>query len=312
VLRNAGKLQWVNETPFVHDHPSYSGSKRPNDALYLQYGKTDKADKNTYLRRKKVHFKNTKMEEKLISDIPQKKRGRKPKVNLNKMDNDHLRKPVVTQVVETENGAEITLNLHEEAEPILLSVCVIAIPEHVESCKKLAAILGIGIDSIPQGISRFLHPQKQVEFLVNLTARNDKGGPTRGQKRQELLNASSGEYVCSIDADDTVIPDWVETILDAIESKPDCVGFEVSCIFGGKYYGAIVSNQFAKWSDGLGKSGKYERTPHHLAPIRREHAIKAGFRADVNYGEDYHYCQAVAKYLKNEVFIPREIYFYHK
>lgn len=254
-----------------------------------------------------------------------KKRGRKPKnqTQLPAFKTEQELHEAITGAIEsagfvrvedeTQNHAEVLDALiPKDSEPLKLSICVIAIPEHVESCKRLAESLGFDVDAIESGINKFPHPDQRVELLVNLTARHDKGGPTRGKKRQALLETAMGEYVCSIDADDTVVHDWLELILKAIESGPDCVGFEVNCRFNGKYYGAIVSNRFEKWSEGLGKSGKYERAPHHLAPIRRIHAMKAGFKPEVNYGEDYFYCLAVNKYLKNEVFIPQEIYFYHK
>ena len=50
-------------------------------------------------------------------------------------------------------------------------------------------------------------------------------------------------------------------------------------------------------------------TPNHLSPVKKEIAIKVGFR-DLRRGEDGIYSAGILPYLQNEAFIDEELYYY--
>jgi len=143
-----------------------------------------------------------------------------------------------------------------------------------------------------------------VEILANI----DDGAIPIGKKRNDLLNNSRGEYVCFVDDDDVISPFYVSKILEAIESKPDCVGLEGIIIqknIGPRKF--IHSIQYDDWFE---ENDIYYRCPNHLNPIKRDIACFVGF-PDISYHEDVDFSKRVKEHLKTEVYIKEPIYFYY-
>lgn len=143
---------------------------------------------------------------------------------------------------------------------------------------------------------------------VELLTMVDDGEKSIGQKRQELLEQATGDYVCFIDDDDLVPEDYVEATLKALETEPDCVGWKMDRRMNGRPDSIqIHSLKFKEW--GKFKDGTHYRTPNHLNPIRRELALQVGFK-DLNAGEDKDYSDRIRPLLKTEVFLDRIMYTY--
>ena len=156
-----------------------------------------------------------------------------------------------------------------------------------------------------QQMLRHLKPQivgKPVEILVN---RN----PTQsiGKKRQTLLGMASGVYVVSADEDDYLARDYVDKILKATETNPDCIGISgVITTNGRNLKNWHISLEYKKWEY---KEGVYYRSPNHISPVRRELALKAGF-PDISHGEDAEYSRRLIGLLSTEVKIAGVLYTY--
>src|SRR5665213_1512186 len=70
------------------------------------------------------------------------------------------------------------------------------------------------------------HLEKQAHNKpVEILWLGDTKTMTVGEKRNKLLSISKGDYVCFVDDDDWVADDYIDEILNGIESKPDCVTF---------------------------------------------------------------------------------------
>lgn len=151
--------------------------------------------------------------------------------------------------------------------------------------------------------------QKQkVEIIVNV----DDGSKSVGEKRNEVLDNASGQYVCFIDDDDLVDDKYINIIIDTIENNPDidCIGFE------GMYY---VNNQPSmKFKHANEYGGHYKdfkgvqhRPVNHLNPVRTEIARQIRF-PDKNYSEDTDYCDRLhdSKLIQKEAII-KDITMYH-
>lgn len=155
-----------------------------------------------------------------------------------------------------------------------------------------------------------------VEILYACDKGLMNGGATRGAKRQALLKAAKGDFIVFRDDDDPCPPDYVESILPHCVDGVDCIGHRFDC-YGyapfGKMETAIVSNRYKAWRTNKHDQPKYERCPHHLVPIRREHALKAGFDPAKDNGEDYGYSMKLLKLglLKKEAFIDKVLYTIH-
>lgn len=130
-----------------------------------------------------------------------------------------------------------------------------------------------------------------------------------GKKRQNLLEAAKGGYVCFIDDDDWISPAYVDDILAALTKNPDCIGFEIQCTHNGQNpQRAIASMRYKQWVDD--RDGyRFCRSTYHKTPVRRELALQAGF-PDLRYGEDKIYSERIIGLVKSEVFIKSTLYFY--
>lgn len=128
-----------------------------------------------------------------------------------------------------------------------------------------------------------------------------------GVKRNNLLQSAIGKYIVFIDDDDLISSDYIEKILKAIESKPDCIGISgVITTNGGNKRSWHISKDFKEWYEQL---SIYYRTPNHISPVRRELALKAGF-PPIAFGEDHEYSMRLLPLLKTEVKIEGILYYY--
>jgi len=157
-----------------------------------------------------------------------------------------------------------------------------------------------------QGAARALFADlyRQVETLPQpprveiLTALDEQERPV-GQKRNDLLTTARGRYVCFVDDDDWVEPDYIAALLAAMDASPhaDCV------VFRGRYYvdgRAELEFDFdLQYPAYRNTAEKYERTPNHLCPVKRHLALAARFDA-VNRGEDAAYARRLRPMLRTQ------------
>ena len=146
---------------------------------------------------------------------------------------------------------------------------------------------------------------KPVEFLID-----DTDNITIGKKRNILLNKAIGIYTVFIDDDDNVASDYVERILNAIESNPDTVAFYGNYYINGKFikrfYHSIENKEWSETPD------TYLRCPNHLNPIKRELALKVLF-PEISFGEDKDFSYRILPLLKTEAKLTSDpLYHYYK
>lgn len=177
-------------------------------------------------------------------------------------------------------------------EHIILSILIC----HLESREELLAPLLAELEKQAEG--------DHVEINVI----SDNGEITIGKKRNDLLLTAKGEYIAFIDDDDWVSPDYISSIITALETKPDCVGIEgtMQTNLGDTVFKHSIDYQ--GWYTG---ADAYYRTPNHLNPVKRQIASKIGF-PDLMFGEDRRYSEKLRKDLHTEVYIDHPIYLYRK
>jgi hypothetical protein len=130
-----------------------------------------------------------------------------------------------------------------------------------------------------------------------------------GAKRQKLLERARGTYVCYFDSDDWPFNFYVNTIVDALEKGPDCVGFLIHMTTNLKRPQTCChSLKYKVWAEKV-DGYDYVRNCTHFNPCRRDLALKIGFQ-DKRHGEDRLYSDAVSKLCKTEVFINKRMFHY--
>lgn len=154
----------------------------------------------------------------------------------------------------------------------------------------------------------FVLAQAQGKPVEVITAVDNKE-ISIGKKRQNLLVAAKGEWVVYIDDDDMVSADYVDSILAALQSNPDCVGFKIECrMNGGAPQMASASMKYKHWGDNQ-DGFRFVRSPYQKTPIRRNLALLVGY-PDLRYAEDKVFAEGIIKHLKTEVYVDRVLYIY--
>lgn len=144
---------------------------------------------------------------------------------------------------------------------------------------------------------------KNVEIIVC----KDNKEISIGSKRQKLIEEAKGEYIVFVDDDDWIAPDYVDQIL--ANTGSDAIGFQIECTFDGK--GKCLASASKRYKDwGENRDGfRYVRSIYHKTPVRRELALKAGFK-DMRFGEDYDYSMRIMALIKSEACINKVMYYY--
>jgi glycosyltransferase involved in cell wall biosynthesis len=146
---------------------------------------------------------------------------------------------------------------------------------------------------------------KHIEVIYD-----DMGG-TIGEKRNRLLSDANGEYVAFIDDDDTVASDYVDTLLMALSTSPDCVSLRGVITWDGAnpelFEHSIKYSAYATTTNPI----KYERYPNHLNCIKASIAKQFKF-PEINHGEDTDWATQIKEsgLLKKEVYIDKILYHY--
>ena len=179
----------------------------------------------------------------------------------------------------------------------LLAILICHLPERAKSLSSL-------LDQL----------DRQMQPGVRICIRSeDRGVITTGQKRNLLLDdAGDAAYVVHVDDDDQLHPAYLSSILKAIDSRPDVVGYKVRRFVEGKQIGEAIHSIRYKRSQtvAFGDWIRYERVPNHLNPVRTDLAREVRFK-DITYGEDHDYANRLRPLLKTEKFIDQYLYDYY-
>lgn len=179
-------------------------------------------------------------------------------------------------------------------------------------------LLSILIPTVEGREKYFNHITKKLTKQINLIGidkveilyyKDKRGENTTGAKRNTLLEQSKGAFVVFVDDDDDISHDYVERIINMIESNNDLDAIGIN----GMYTSGNEQKPFEtsiRWNWEV-TNGYYTRYINHISIIKREHAVSIGF-PDVTIGEDYEFTMNLKKsgLIKNEKTIKSMIYYY--
>jgi glycosyltransferase involved in cell wall biosynthesis len=175
-----------------------------------------------------------------------------------------------------------------------LSILILTLPTRIDSYARL-------IKSLNQQVI-----ENNLINSVQILSLCDTKEISVGEKRNILLNKSCGKYVCFIDDDDMIAPNYLSKIISALSSNADVVTF---C---GDYVENSIITPFSismVHRGNFNHPNMFYRLPNHLCPVKREIALSCQF-TDKNYGEDSDYAEKINNFLKNEFHIQDKLYFY--
>jgi glycosyltransferase involved in cell wall biosynthesis len=190
---------------------------------------------------------------------------------------------------------------------ILLSILILSIPSRIEkACNLIKTLEGQ------------LGDRRSVEILMF----NDNRSQTISEKRNVLLHAARGQFVCFLDDDDRVSTDYIDQLLTAIasDSKVDCISFNQFCSIDGEPMNVefgMGNPHGILWRDPEkgGMLGDIKRPPYHMCAFRRDIAQSEDFnpmtgKNGQSHGEDFDWLMRLYPKIQTEHHIDAPLHNY--
>jgi glycosyltransferase involved in cell wall biosynthesis len=174
----------------------------------------------------------------------------------------------------------------------------------IPSLVKRKSMLDKLIDELKSQITRY-----NLEQEVGILRFVDNGELHIGKKRNDLIQSATAEYICFLDDDDWIDPDYVYIQHYGASQGTDCVELRGIYTQNGNFPTPFIHS--VKYNKYFGRSGCYYRPPNHLNVIRRELILPFKF-AEISFGEDTDWAMRVCNsgILKSETKVQKPIYFY--
>lgn len=178
--------------------------------------------------------------------------------------------------------------------PPILSILIPTTPERVEMFSRLHMELFRQITYV-----HTVHPTLgRVEIIADDSKRFLDGGLSIGAKRESLLRRATGDYLCYLDSDESISPNYVETLVRLCGQNKDLCTFRA--VVKTDHYWTVVDMSFYNPENEDATPDRIvKRTAWHVCPVRSRIAKRFHF-PDTNYGEDYEWMREVLKACHSE------------
>lgn len=175
-----------------------------------------------------------------------------------------------------------------------LSVLIPTLPERYQLLKRLQNIL----------TSQVARYSDRVVIHYNDAGRH----ATIGEKRNALMERVTTDYSVFIDDDDIVSFNYIDSIMRAMESNPDCITFNGWMTTNGMNRRDFIIKLGEKYEE---RRGVYYRFPNHIVPMKTSLVRHIKF-PHITQTEDYQWARQIndKKLLKTSVHIEQDLYIY--
>lgn len=174
-------------------------------------------------------------------------------------------------------------------------ICSVDIEERQIKLKKL-------ISELNRQISK-----NYAEEIIEIIVDTDNMNKSVGQKRNDLIQKSQGEFICFIDDDDFISENYLSSILHHLNSGIDILLIGIEHIVNGVNQTKILPSLYI---DNLNTGEAVLKTNHfHLCPHKKSIAERVLFDC-INFAEDMIYSQKMVKYINNSYVLSTPLYIY--
>lgn len=188
---------------------------------------------------------------------------------------------------------------------IMLTILMATTPDRINQFTELFNEVHAQIQYVKN-----IHPiLGDVEVLVDDARRFMDGGPSVGMKRNSLLIRASGKYLCYLDSDESIAPNYIETLLRLCRQDQDVCTFRAFVKL--KSFWALVDMRLSyQVNDQISPEYTVRRPCWHICPIKSIFAKLYSFE-DKNNAEDFEWVKKVLSHCTTEAHTDRIIFTYN-
>ena len=175
---------------------------------------------------------------------------------------------------------------------IILSILIPTIPERVDKFVPLYRTIKKQADFIEANWN------ERIEILYDDSIKFLDGGLSIGKKREALVQRAQGKYLCLLDDDDTVAPNYLQVLVQLCQHRRDiCTFRNISKL--DEFWTVIDMKLHHPANEQATPNGIIKRRPWHICPVRSLFAKQYPFE-NTSYGEDWSWMEKVLKHCKTE------------
>jgi glycosyltransferase involved in cell wall biosynthesis len=188
---------------------------------------------------------------------------------------------------------------------ILLSILIPTIPERNE---KFTALYN-EIMRQKTAFDTFHSSVGELEIVVNAGVKFLDGGLSIGKKREALVKEANGEYLCFLDDDESISPNYVETLMRLCKQGADVCTFR-AIVKMETFWSVLDMRLVYNFNDQLNPDYTVRRPPWHVCPMRSKYAKMFHFQ-DINAAEDFEWMKKVLLRCTTEAHTDKVIFQYN-
>lgn len=186
---------------------------------------------------------------------------------------------------------------------IILSILIPSIPKRYGILSKLASELY----KQKLYMQTFHSSLGEIEIIIDGSERFLDGGLSIGKKREKLVTEANGSYLCFLDDDEQIAPNYLETLVRLCKEDKDVCTFRSLAKMDN--YWAIIDMGLGKPNQQANPNWIVHRNAWHVCPVRSKHAKLHTFD-DINYGEDWKWFEQVLTHCETEAHTDAVIHSY--
>lgn len=187
---------------------------------------------------------------------------------------------------------------------IVLSILIPTTPDRSEMFTRLHKELSRQITHC-----QTVHPSLgKVEVIVDDSKKFLDGGLSIGRKRGSLVQRANGKYLCFLDSDDKISPQYVESLVRLCHHDRDVITFRNFTRL--ESYWTLIDMSIFYPNDEASPRFTTRRKAWHICPVRSAFAKMFSF-PDTNYSEDWAWFSQVLTMCTTEAKTNEILHEYH-
>ena len=176
---------------------------------------------------------------------------------------------------------------------VILSILVPSIPERWLKLNRLKRSLESQLELIKEH-----YMLGSVEVIYDDSLSFLHGGLSIGKKRQSLVEKATGKYLCFLDDDESISPNYIESLLRLCNYDLDICTFR-AIVKMKDSWGLVDMRLSYKLNDQFTPEHTIRRPPWHMCPVRTEFAKLYEFK-NINNAEDFVWMAKVLEHCTTE------------